>query len=69
MNIREKIDLRLHGLEESLAAGKYLDRPEDRLALISQINSVSKFWRILREADREFIQCAIFALQEERRWE
>ena len=44
----------------------HLDRPE---YTTSVIESITKFWSILDDADRDYIQCVSLVVEEKARWE
>jgi hypothetical protein len=64
--LRNKIESRMKHLELLMNGQAHLDRPE---YTFSVIESVSKFWSILDEADKDYIQCASAAAEEKVRWE
>lgn len=69
--IREKIKTRLDELEVSLKAGKHLleHASEDKILEIYKLTeSVSKFWRILTDEEKDFVQVARIAILEQKPW-
>lgn len=69
--IREKIKIRLDRLEADLKAGKHLlvNSDEDEiLEMLELILSISKFTRVLKEDEKDFVQCAMIALTEQVSW-
>lgn len=69
--IREKIKSRLDELEANLKAGKHLlaKSDEDEMLEVYKLpESVSKFWRILTDDERDLIQCARIAILEQKPW-
>lgn len=69
-NIKEKIQNRLDLLEQNLKAGNYLQSKKDNdlLAVDQLIESISKFWRILTDEEKDFVQAARIAIKEQRPW-
>jgi len=70
-NIKEKIKNRLDRLEADLKAGKHLlaNSDEDEiLEVLVLILSISKFTRVLREDEKDFVQCAMIALTDQMPW-
>ena len=63
--IREKIEARLDALEESLQRQDHLADPVTALELIG---SISKFYSVLTEEQKDFIQCARWAVSEQKWW-
>ena len=63
--IRQRIEERLNLLESVLTAQKHITNPDDVLEAIA---SVSKFYSVLTEEQREFIQAARFAVEERKDW-
>ncbi|GEM_PF-2596151 len=69
--IKEKINSRLDQLEADLKAGKHLlaNSDEDEIReVLELILSVSKFTRVLKEDEKDFVQCAMIALTEQVSW-
>jgi hypothetical protein len=64
--LRNKIETRMQHLELLMNGQAHLDRPE---YTFSVIESVTKFWSILDEADKDYIQCASAALEDKVPWE
>ena len=62
---RAKIDARLDLLEQSLKEQRHLSDPAFVLELI---DSRSIFWSVLDEEDREYVQFAHHALEEQFEW-
>jgi hypothetical protein len=65
MNIREKIEIRMDSFEADLKAGTHLSNPED---VTDKIFSISKFWSILDDEHRDFINAARYAIEEQIQW-
>ena len=68
MNIRDKIQTRLDTLELQLKAGEHLRSAEGVIAVLTTIGQVSKFWRVLRDEDRDFLNAAKMAVEDELEW-
>lgn len=69
--IREKIKSRLDELEENLKNGKHLleESDEDDIReVLELILSVGKFTRVLTDEEKDFVQCAMIALTEQKPW-
>jgi hypothetical protein len=62
--IRQRIEDRLNLLESMLTSQEHITNPDDVLEAIA---SVSKFYSVLTEEQREFIQAARFAVEEQKR--
>jgi len=65
MHLRRKIDLRMDMVQRAMETNHHLDNKE---AVLELIDSVSKFWSVLSEEDRDYIHCARDAVEEERKW-
>ncbi len=65
MKIHDKIEKRLDALEAALRQQRHISDPEPVLDIIA---SVSKFWTILKDEDRDYVNAARFALVEKRPW-
>lgn len=69
--IREKIKSRLDQLEADLKSGKHLldHASEDEMLEVYKLTeSVSKFWRILSNEEKDFVQAARIAILEQKSW-
>lgn len=69
--IREKIKTRLDELEANLKNGKHLlekSDEDDIREVLELILSVGKFTRVLTEEEKDFVQCAMIALTEQKPW-
>jgi len=65
MNLRQKLDARLDELQEMMESNMHLEYPDKAMALTYRI---SPFWSILSEEDREYVQCAQDAIDEQWKW-
>lgn len=63
--IKNKIKNRMNHLQELMEGNNHLERPE---YVLDVIDSVSKFWSALDEDDKEYIQCAQYAVEQKREW-
>ena len=69
--IREKITSRLDQLEADLKCRKHLleHASEDSMLEVYKLTeSISKFWPILSDEEKDFIQVARLAILEQREW-
>ena len=69
--IREKITSRLDQLEADLKVGKHLleyASEDEMLEVYKLTESISKFWRVLTEDEKDFIQAARIAILEQKPW-
>lgn len=66
MNIREKIKERMDTVEMALKQGQHLSEPDE---FQNQMDNVTKFWSSLSEEDRDFLNAARFAVEENLLWE
>lgn len=63
--LRNTIDKRMDILQTWMESNYHLSRPE---VVLEHIQTVSKFWSVLSEEDREYIQCAQHAIEEKMEW-
>jgi len=63
--LRQKIKSRLDYIQELMESNYHLEHIDEVYDLTLE---VSKFWSILSEEDREYIQCAQDAIEEGRSW-
>lgn len=68
MELREKIQTRLDRLEAQLKAGEHLRSAEGVIAVLTTIKSVSKFWSVLTDEERDFLHGARVAVNEGWEW-
>lgn len=66
--IRQKIETRLDNLEVALKAGKHLKNGDESLEVHELIGSISKFWSILDDSERDFINASRYAIKEQKEW-
>lgn len=65
MSVKEKIEQRLTELQTILENGHHLEDPDKTNDLI---DSISKFWSVLKEEDKEYIQSARYAIEQRLEW-
>lgn len=63
--IKDKINERMDAVQEMMESNLHLENPEK---VLEMIGSVSKFWSALSEEDREYIECARYAIEEKSEW-
>ena len=68
MNVRMKIQTRLDALEAQLKAGEHLRSAEGVIAVLTTIASVSKFWRVMTDEERDFVNAAKVAVEDGIEW-
>jgi hypothetical protein len=64
-NIRNLIKTRMDHLQELMEGQAHIDRPE---YVNDVIESVSKFWSVLSDEDKDYIHCARDALENKTDW-
>jgi len=67
--IRSKIETRLDNLETALKAGKHLKDGDEFIEVLELIESISKFWSILDDCQRDFIHASRYAVEEQKEWQ
>jgi len=65
MDIRQKVTARIDELQSMLEANEHLNNPDKAMGLTHRI---SPFWSILSEEDREYVQCAQHAIEDQTEW-
>lgn len=60
-----KINLRLDKLESLLTNQQHLNNSEEALLLI---DDVVKFWSVLEEDQKDFLDCARYAVEKQIEW-
>jgi len=63
--LRDKINLRLDTLQEWMETNHHLEYPGKAYDLTLEI---SKFWSVLSEEDRDYVQCAQHAIEDQEIW-
>ena len=64
-NLKEKIKLRLDEIEDLMNGNQHLLDP---VGLEEMVSNVSKFWSVLSEEDRDFIDGVRWAIEEKAKW-
>lgn len=65
MSLKEKINNRLNDLQLELESGNHLT---DSDRVVELIDSISKFWSVLSEEDKDYIQAARHAIENRMEW-
>ena len=65
MTIKDKIKQRMDQLQEWMESNYHIENSEEVYALST---SVSKFWSVLSEEDRDYIQAARHAIEDKVEW-
>ena len=65
MNLKEKIQVRLDQLEMLMYKNYHLENPDE---VYNQTLQISKFWSILSEEDRDFVQGCQSSIEEGWEW-
>lgn len=68
MNVRMKIQTRLDTLEAQLKTGEHLRSAEGVIAVLTTIGAVSKFWRVMSDEERDFVNAAKIAVEDGLEW-
>lgn len=63
--LRQEIKNRMDILQDWMESNYHLRRPE---VVEEHIQSITKFWSVLDEEDRDYIQCAQHAIEEKMEW-
>ena len=66
--IRTKIEIRLDILEKALKSENHLHDGADFIEVLKLINSISKFWPILEDGQRDFINASRHAVKHQKKW-
>jgi hypothetical protein len=64
-SIRQRIEDRLNLVEQMLISQQHLS---DSAEVLDALASVSKFYSVLSEEQREFVQAARWAVEEQKEW-
>ena len=65
MSVRDKINQRMDVLQAMMEDNVHLDRPD----IVEQhIQTVSKFWSVLSDEDKDYIHGARYAIEEKVEW-
>jgi len=65
MNVKEKIKERMDQLQDWMEANYHIDNPVEVMA---HTYTVSKFWSVLSEEDKDYIHGARYAIEEKMEW-
>ena len=63
--VRKKINERMDILQNWMESNYHLKRPE---VVKEHIESISKFWSVLSEEDRDYVQGCQYAIEEKFEW-
>lgn len=63
--LRDKINARMDVLQKMMEGNLHLSDPQ---AVQLQIENVIKFWSVLSEEDKDYIEGAKYVLEEEMEW-
>lgn len=66
MGVRDKIKARMDQLQEMMENNVHLERQYD---VDDHISSITKFWSVLSEEDKDYIHACRHALEYQSRWE
>jgi hypothetical protein len=66
--LRNKIKTRFDDLTTAMEAQKHLSDGEDFIEVITLIESITKFWTILSDAERDYINAVRLAVQDQVPW-
>ena len=64
-NLMEKIEKRMDRLETQLKAQEHITNPA---AVRTTIKSITKFWAVMEDEDKDYVHFAQDALEEQREW-
>lgn len=64
-NVKNLIKTRMDHLQELMEGQAHIDRPEYTQDVI---DSVSKFWSVLSDEDKDYIHCSRDALENKMEW-
>lgn len=64
-NLREKINKRMDTLQWCMETQMHITDPS---LVMNQLELVSKFWSVLSDEDKDYIDCAKYALDEQTEW-
>jgi hypothetical protein len=63
--IKEKINERLNKLEQMMNNQEHLSSPE---SVLDCVDSIAKFWSVLQEDEKDYIDCARYAVEKQIEW-
>jgi len=67
--VREKIEERFDTLEDALKNNKHIAGPEGLLEIHTLIAQVAKFWSVLSGTQRDYINAARYAVDDQVKWD
>jgi len=65
MDLRERIEQKMDELQKYMETNKHL---ENSTEVWEHIESLLIYWNVLDEQDRDYIQCAQYAIEEQKEW-
>lgn len=65
MSLREKLNSRMDELQEMMESNFHLKEPSK---VTDVINRISPFWTVMCEEDRDYVQCAQHAIEDQAEW-
>jgi len=65
MSVKDKIKDRMDQLQDWMEDNYHLEKPDE---VVEHIHSVSKFWSVLSEEDKDYIHGAQYAIEEKMAW-
>ena len=65
MSIRNKINSRLDELEKLMCNQKHISNPD---IVIGCVESITKFWSVLNDEEKDFVECVKYALDTKLEW-
>jgi len=66
MGVRDKIKARMDQLQEMMESNKHLEKQYE---VDDHISSITKFWSVLSDEDKDYIHACRHALEYQSRWE
>ena len=66
MGVRDKIKVRMDELQAMMESNKHLER---QFEVDNKISSVTKFWSVLNDEDKDYIHACRHALEYQMKWE
>lgn len=65
MHLRDKINMRMDSLQNDMEANIHLLQPEK---VMEEVYKISKFWSVLSEEDKDYLQVAQDAIENGSKW-
>ena len=66
MGVRDKIKARMDQLQEMMESNKHLEKQYE---VDDHISTITKFWSVLNDEDKDYIHACRHALEYQARWE